>query len=55
MSRLIRHIIDNHQKALLTFSIDDLGKDLVDFELGVPEFCMFENMFSSKHQFYPGG
>lgn len=49
---LLRHLSEEQKAELSGLVLDHLEDAPVEFELGVPEFCTFEDMFAFKRQFY---
>jgi hypothetical protein len=49
---LLRHLTPDQHSELRTLVIDHCKTMPVEFELGAPEFCTFEDMFAFKRQFY---
>ena len=55
MAYLLRHLTEEQKIELSALLHDHLRNMPVEFELGTPEFCKFENMYAFKHQFYLKG
>lgn len=55
LAYLLRYPTDEQKAELSKLVLDHLKDAPVDFELGAPEFCTFENMFAFKRLFYLGG
>ncbi|OCK92894.1 DUF1868-domain-containing protein [Cenococcum geophilum 1.58] len=49
---LLRYLTEEQKSELFTLLMDHLQEMPVEFELGAPEFCKFENMFVFNKQFY---
>lgn len=52
MAYLLRHLTDDQKTELSRLILDHLKDAPVNFELGAPEFCTFEDMFAFKRLFY---
>ncbi len=49
---MLRFLTDDQNKELRAFILDCLNDVPKDFELGAPEFCIFEDMFAFERQMY---
>ncbi|OIW31717.1 DUF1868-domain-containing protein [Coniochaeta ligniaria NRRL 30616] len=54
LAYLLRHLTDDQKAEISKLVLDHLAGSPVEFELGAPEFCTFENMFAFKRLFYLG-
>jgi hypothetical protein len=52
LAYLLRKLTDEQKAELSKLVLDHLEEAAVDFELGAPEFCTFEDMFAFKRLFY---
>jgi hypothetical protein len=49
---LLRHLTEDQKADISSLVLDHLNGSPVDFDLGAPEFCTFEDMFAFKRLFY---
>ncbi|KAK5658861.1 hypothetical protein OQA88_1675 [Cercophora sp. LCS_1] len=54
LAYFLRHLDENQKKELAELLWKHFEGMPKDFELGAPEFCVFENMFKFERQFYLG-
>ncbi|KAH8912132.1 DUF1868-domain-containing protein [Coniochaeta sp. PMI_546] len=52
LAYLLRHLTEDQKAEITNLVLDHLKDSPVDFELGAPEFCTFEDMFAFKRLFY---
>ncbi|KAF2478248.1 DUF1868-domain-containing protein [Lindgomyces ingoldianus] len=52
MAYLVRHLTERQKSELLALLNGHFQNFPVEFELGPPEFCRFEDMFAFQRQFY---
>jgi hypothetical protein len=52
MAYLLRHLTEEQKNELRAILQGHFEKYPVEFELGAPEFCVFDDMFAFKRQFY---
>ncbi|KAL0944882.1 uncharacterized protein CTRU02_202769 [Colletotrichum truncatum] len=52
---LLRHLDGDQEQELNAFLASHFEEMPKEFELGAPEFCVFDDMFAFKRRFYLGG